>query len=123
MHSIDVAILDAETDHMCELFGLAWAAHGGVRIKPVLNLLRHLGAHWRREDARCDSCCSDTISTQVASHGENNAVDSALAGTIGNLTSLSLFSSDATDEKNDATFPINWRVLSHGNCCIFGHVD
>ena len=122
MNSIDVAILDTEGDHVGELCGSTRTSHRRIRIESVLNFLWHFSSHWSSKDTRCYSCSSDTKFAQITSHWQNHTVDGALTSSIGNLTSLTFFSRNATDHENDASLSVNWLVFAHLNSSILRNV-
>ena len=89
-HSIDVTVFDTEADHVGKFFGSAWASHWRIGIKPVLHLLWHLGTHWSCEDTRGDCRNSDVVFAQITGHWQDDAINSTLASSVGDLAALSL---------------------------------
>ena len=125
VNAIDVAVLNAEANHMGELFRSPRTSHRRIGIESVLNFLRHFGAHRSCEDSRCDSSRSDPIPAKVTCHWQHDSVHGTLTGTISDLTSLAFFSSHTAHEENNSllTLIVHWLVLGHRHSGILGHIN
>ena len=125
MHTVDISVLDAEANHVTKLFWSAWTPHRCISIEPILDFLRHHGTHWCSKNTWCNSSDSDAIFAQITCHRKDHSINCAFTGTICDLASLTLFSCDATHEKNHALLAllVHGLVLAHLHCGVLCDVD